>query len=189
MADAAPLPIDLDQGRYLIKERLGDGAMADVFMAFDVQTDAWCAVKILKEEFLKRASVRERFTAEARILMMLDHRNIIRCLAANTEIEHPWMVLELAEGGCLIDWIQSNGKVPPRMAIDIAIQICKGLGAAHDAGIVHRDVKPHNILMNLPTVRCLRGWRSTSLFRSAKASGRLTTPASCTATSNPTTSS
>jgi len=141
-------PSELDDGRYLIEKRLGEGAMATVYLAFDSHNESWCAAKILKKSLVKKPNARRRFESEARILMSLDHRNIIKGLAADTEQNPPWLVLELAEGGCLIDWINSHGKVPPRMAVDIGIQICKGLAAAHDSGIVHRDVKPHNILMN-----------------------------------------
>lgn len=141
------LPV-LPDARYQVAGKLGDGGMATVYRALDTQRNEWVAVKLLLPKFIGRTKIRQRFTNEAQAMQRLRHRNIIRVLDVNTSVLQPYFVMEMAEGGCVVEWLAEYGAMPPRMAVDIAIQVCKGLGAAHREGVVHRDVKPHNILVN-----------------------------------------
>jgi serine/threonine protein kinase len=141
-------PPILPGGRYDITAKLGEGGMAVVYRAFDKENSAWCAVKVLHSKYLRRPKIRQRFTAEAEAMKRLRHRNVVQVFEVDTMGTKPFFAMELAEGGCVVDWLERYGPMPPRMACDVAIQICKGLGAAHRHGVIHRDVKPHNILVN-----------------------------------------
>jgi serine/threonine protein kinase len=141
-------PPILPGGRYDITAKLGEGGMAVVYRAFDKENSEWCAVKVLHSKYLRRPKIRHRFSAEAEAMKRLRHRNVVQVFEMDTAGTKPFFAMELAEGGCVVDWLEKYGPMPPRMACDIAIQICKGLGAAHRHGVIHRDVKPHNILVN-----------------------------------------
>ena len=141
------LPV-LPGGRYDVTAKLGEGGMAIVYRAYDKVNNEWCAVKVLHNKYTRRPKIRARFTAEAEAMKRLRHRNVVQIFEVDTEGARPYFAMELAEGGCVVDWLEKFGAMPPRMACDIAIQICKGLGAAHRQGVIHRDVKPHNILVN-----------------------------------------
>ncbi len=134
--------------RYQVVERLGQGGMAVVFRAVDNDLRRWCALKVLLPEFRDDPTARARFRAEAEAMIRLRHRNLMEVWDAQVDGDVPFFAMELATGGCVVDWVQRHGPMPPRMAVDVVIQVCKGLRAAHDKGIVHRDVKPHNILVN-----------------------------------------
>jgi len=138
----------LPGGRYAPESELGRGGTAVVFRTYDHDRDEWCAVKLLHRRRAKHERARRRFLDEAEVLTRLDHRNVIHVRDVVRDAARPYLVMELAEGGSLMDWTRRNGPMPPRMAVDMAIQICKGVGAAHKLGVVHRDVKPHNILLN-----------------------------------------
>ncbi len=118
-----------------------------MYRAWDTQTEQWVAVKVLLPEFARRKKLRRRFANEGRTMMQLDHRNIVRIIDVGPDDDLPFIAMEIADGGCVIDWIEAYGPMPPRLAIDVIMQACKGLKAAHAQGIVHRDVKPHNILI------------------------------------------
>jgi serine/threonine protein kinase len=122
--------------------------MASVYRAYDTHTAEWRAVKILLPEYARRRKLRKRFSNEAQTMIKLDHRHIVKVFDVGTTDELPYIVMELASGGCVIDWVDNYGPMPARMAVDIVMQACKGLKAAHEMGVVHRDVKPHNILVN-----------------------------------------
>lgn len=134
-------------GRYRLAAKLGEGGMAVVYRAWDTQGNDWVAIKVLLPELARKRKLRQRFENEARTLVGLDHRNIVKVLDVGTDEPLPYIVMELADGGCVIDWVERFGPMPARMAVDIVIAACKGLNAAHEQGIVHRDVKPHNILI------------------------------------------
>ncbi|MEZ4316745.1 MAG: serine/threonine-protein kinase [Myxococcota bacterium] len=138
----------LSDGRYTLTRRLGEGGMASVFLAWDNKLKVWRAVKVLLPSVLKKKKVRKRFENEAHAMARLEHPNIVRVYDVGSENNVPYMVMELAEGGCIIDWLSRYGPMPPRLAVDVTVQICKGIRAAHEAGIVHRDIKPHNVLVN-----------------------------------------
>lgn len=104
-------------------------------------------MKLLHERLAGSERQRRRFLDEAIVLQQLDHRNVIDVLEVQSDAARPFLVMELAEGGSLMDWSRTHGPMPARMAVDLAIQMCKGLDAAHRIGVIHRDVKPHNILL------------------------------------------
>ncbi|MBX2797265.1 MAG: serine/threonine protein kinase [Myxococcales bacterium] len=134
--------------RYMATGLLGEGGMAEVFRAWDSQDRTWCAIKMLRETYASRESSRSRFVTEGETVIALDHRNVIDAWDIVSTVDRPFLVMEIAEGGSLKDWVDLHGRMPPRLAVDVAIQISKGVGAAHEFGVVHRDIKPHNILLS-----------------------------------------
>jgi len=132
--------------RYGRSAALGDGGMASVFRVFDHSAGKWRAAKVLPTA--AKPAMRKRFEDEARAMMEIRHRNVVRVHDVYVDGAVPFFVMDLAEGGSLTDWLNANGAMPPRMACDAAMQICKGVNAAHVLGIVHRDIKPHNVLIN-----------------------------------------
>jgi serine/threonine protein kinase len=140
-----PLPED----RYYIHDLLGEGGMARVWRAWHYTRQTWCAVKVLQERGSREKLPRRRFLDEGRTMIALDHRNIIKGWELSDEdTERPYLVMEVADGGSLRDWVARHGPMPPHMAVGVAIQICKGISAVHTKGVIHRDIKPHNILIN-----------------------------------------
>ncbi len=137
----------LSHGRYRLVSELGKGGMATVYRGYDAQLEQWRAIKVLAPELSGRRSLRERFGIEARTMAKLHHPNIVGVLDVGVEGNRVYMVMELVRGGCLIDRVESHGPLPPRMATEVILGVCEGLSAAHKAGVVHRDVKPHNVLI------------------------------------------
>lgn len=126
---------------------LGKGAQARVYLAFDARLKQWRAIKILDPEFIQDSHVRQRFDHEAEAMARLSHRNLLRVVDIDSDGATPFIVMELARGGALTDWLRRNGKMSPRQAVDVVMQACDGLHHAHGLGVVHRDVKPHNLLI------------------------------------------
>ena len=105
-------------------------------------------MKILLPRFASKAKVRARFAAEARAMAMLEHPNIVRVYDVETEAALPYLVMELVPSGSLANWLETYGAFPPRQALGVVLQICAGADAAHAANIVHRDIKPQNVLVD-----------------------------------------
>ncbi|MCA9489696.1 MAG: serine/threonine protein kinase [Myxococcales bacterium] len=126
---------------------LGKGAQARVYLAWDSRLKQWRALKVLAQAHLDDEHIKSRFDGEAQMMAKLSHLNLLRVLDVAADGHIPFMVMELARGGSIVDWMKRNGALPPRMAVDVAIQCCHGLEHSHAQGIVHRDVKPHNILV------------------------------------------
>ncbi len=136
-------------GKYRIIEKVGSGGMADVYKAVQAGTlHRTVAVKILKAEFQTDASFVRRFEQEAQAVLNLSHEHIVRSYAVGTEDDLHYIVLEYVDGSTLKECIRAQGKFLSRSAINIGSQVLDALSHAHEQGIIHRDVKPQNIIIN-----------------------------------------
>ena len=134
-------------GRYEIKEIIGVGGMAVVYKAFDNQENRTVAVKILKEEFISNEEFVRRFKNESKAIAMLSHPNIVKVYDVSFGDLIQYIVMEYIDGITLKEFIEREGSLRWKDAVHFTIQILKGLQHAHDKGIVHRDVKPQNIMV------------------------------------------
>jgi tRNA A-37 threonylcarbamoyl transferase component Bud32 len=133
--------------RYRIVRELGSGGMATIYEAMHVTLGMGVAVKILSRKYAQNAMVVTRFLNEARALALLDHPNVVRIVDFDLVDQEPYMVLELLVGETLSSRLLS-GKVSPDAALRIAAQIGSALSAAHEKGVIHRDVKPENVFLS-----------------------------------------
>ena len=141
--------------RYELVERIGFGGMAEVYKARCRVLKRWVAVKILKDEFVNDEEFLERFEREAYAAGSLNHPNIVSIYDVGREDNIHYIVMEYIDGITLKDYIQQNGALPWEEAADIAISVLSALHKAHRHNIIHRDIKPQNIIMtsdNVPKV-------------------------------------
>ena len=134
-------------GRYEILEEIGRGGMAVVYRARCHRLNRYVAVKILKEELSRDEDFRRRFHAESQAVAMLSHPNIVAVYDVNHSNDADYIVMELIDGLTLKQYMQQRGVLSWREALHFATQIAKALEHAHGRGIVHRDIKPHNIMI------------------------------------------
>ncbi|MEV4134058.1 protein kinase [Dactylosporangium sp. NPDC049742] len=134
-------------GRYELRSVIGRGGMADVWLAVDGRLDRPVAVKMLHDQGGADPSIPERFEREAHTAARLSHPSIVAVYDVGVDGGTPYLVMELVQGHSLADEL-AKGPLDPRRAVHIAEQVCDALAAAHDAGVVHRDVKPANILIS-----------------------------------------
>src|SRR4051794_31532591 len=139
---------DVLADRYELEELLGTGGMSTVYRAHDRVLDRRVALKILHKHFGEDDEYVERFLREARSVAGLSHPNIVTVIDRGDHEDRQFIVFEYIEGETLKQLIQRNGPVPVRRALEIAIQIARALASAHEKGLVHRDVKPQNVLLN-----------------------------------------
>ncbi len=135
--------------RFRLDELIGRGAMAEVYLALDLQTQAFVALKILRHQHVTDAVSLARFAREADVQARLRHRNVAALLATGvtTDKYEPYLAVELLRGKSLRSVIKSEGRVSPRRAASYAWQALQGLHAVHRAGVLHRDLKPANIML------------------------------------------
>ncbi len=133
--------------RYRIIELIGTGGMAHVYRAVNLSSRKAVAVKVLKDEFRNDAEFLRRFEREARAVLHLSHENIVRAFDVGETDGLPYIVLEFVDGRTLKDILDENGPMPSRIAVALVVQVLDALGAAHAAGIIHRDVKPQNVIV------------------------------------------
>ena len=133
--------------RYRIIEIIGTGGMAHVYRAVNLSTKKIVAIKVLKEEFRNDAEFLRRFEREARAVLHLSHENIVRAFDVGETEGLPYIVLEYVDGKTLKAILDENGPMPPRIAVALVVQVLDALDAAHAAGIIHRDVKPQNVIV------------------------------------------
>jgi serine/threonine-protein kinase len=135
------------RGRYRIEDTLGHGGMAVVYLAEDSELGRRVAVKVLADQFSADGEFRTRFVREARLAARLSHPNVVHVYDAGEENGRPFIVMELVPGETVADLLARRGKLPPQEAAALAKQAAHGLQHAHDAGLVHRDVKPQNLIV------------------------------------------
>ena len=134
-------------GRYEILEAIGFGGMAVVYKARCHRLNRLVAVKILKDELSKDEEFRNRFHAESQAVAMLSHPNIMAVYDVSTHDEADYIVMELIDGITLKQYMEKKGTLNWKETLHFAMQIAKALEHAHGRGIVHRDIKPHNIML------------------------------------------
>ncbi len=133
--------------RYEILEVIGTGGMAVVYKARCHRLNRMVAVKILKDDYLEDEDFRRRFHAESQAVAMLSHPNIVSVYDVSTSIMADYIVMELIEGISLKQYMEKKGVLNWKETLHFAIQIAKALEHAHGRGIVHRDIKPHNVMV------------------------------------------
>jgi serine/threonine protein kinase len=134
-------------GQFRIVERIGAGGMATVFKAYQPVLDRYVAVKVLPDYHARDPVFKERFLREARAAARLDHPNIVQIHLFGEEDNITYIVMQYVDGGTLKDKLRQSGALSAAEAIRFVIQAAEGLGAAHEHGIIHRDVKPANMLL------------------------------------------
>ena len=135
-------------GRYRLESKLGSGGMSTVYLAQDEVLDRPVAVKLLHREISEEADQLERFRREARAAARLSHPNLVSVIDAGEDEGRPYIVFEYVPGETLKQRIQASGPLPVDEAVAYAIEIGRGLIAAHGRKLVHRDVKPQNVLID-----------------------------------------
>jgi eukaryotic-like serine/threonine-protein kinase len=172
--DEAPGVIEVLGDRYLLQSSIGSGGMATIYSARDLQLDRVVAVKVLREIYSTDKNFVARFQREARAASVLKHPNIVRVFDYGQTDGKYYIVMELIEGTDLHSYLSSRNVLDFDRAIIIAHDIALGLGAAHRRGIVHRDVKPQNVLVGIDGSIKLTDFGIVSLYKNANAE-RLTT--------------
>ncbi|MFV0362784.1 MAG: Stk1 family PASTA domain-containing Ser/Thr kinase [Suipraeoptans sp.] len=134
--------------RYQVISKIGTGGMADVYKGKDLMLNRFIAIKVLKKEFRVEADFVAKFKSEAQAAAGLSNPNIVNVYDVGEDRGLNYMVMELVDGITLKEYIRKKGKLSYKEAISIAIQTCQGIGAAHAADIIHRDIKPQNIMIS-----------------------------------------
>jgi serine/threonine-protein kinase len=135
-------------GRYRLEARIGAGGMSTVYRALDETLQRRVAIKLMNTEVVTDSDQLERFRREARAVAQLSHPNIVGVIDAGEDEGRPYIVFEYVEGETLKTRIRRQGRLPIPEAVAYAIEIARALGAAHSRHIVHRDVKPQNVLID-----------------------------------------
>lgn len=135
--------------RYKLEEQIGSGGMSIVYKAIDLQTSQTVAVKILRGELSDDLQLIKKFNVEAEASKRLMHPNIVRTIDVGCDGNVHYIVRDLIEGLTLKEYIDKNGAIEPVHAAEIAYKIALGLQHAHSCGVIHRDIKPHNIIIGV----------------------------------------
>jgi tRNA A-37 threonylcarbamoyl transferase component Bud32 len=135
-------------GRYRLESKLGSGGMSTVYLARDETLERWVAAKVLHREISDQPDQIERFRREARAVAQVSHPNVVAVIDAGEDGGRPYIVFEYCDGETLKQRIERLGKLPLDEAAAYAIEIGRGLAAAHQRRLVHRDVKPQNVLID-----------------------------------------
>ncbi len=160
--------------RYEMQEPIGRGGMATIYRAVDLRMGRVVAAKILREVYSTDPKFVTRFQREARAASALQHPNIVQVYDYGQSGENYYIVMEYVEGSDLRRYLKKNGLLPNDRVVQIAHDVALGLGAAHKLGIVHRDVKPQNIMLNDQGLVKLTDFGIASMYKDAEAE-RLTT--------------
>ena len=183
--------------RYQLESHIGSGGMAMVYSAKDLMLERPVAIKILRSDYSKDPAFRERFRQEARAAANLSHPNIVTVHDFGLDHERLFIVMEQVPGHTLKELIDKRGRFTTEQAIPLIVQACAGIGYAHRAGLVHCDIKPHNMLVTpdqrlkvtdfgiaralasiQPNERTEVVWGSPQYFSPEQAAGHAPSPAS-----------
>jgi len=146
---AAGRPQNLVLGKYVIQDKIGEGGMGEVFMAEHRRMKRPVVVKILPEAAMQSEHSRRRFQREVEAAAQLSHPNIVTAFDADEANDVHFLVMEYIEGEPLGDWVSRVGPLPVPKAVDCILQAAQGLAYAHSKGIIHRDIKPNNLLLDI----------------------------------------
>lgn len=141
------------ESRYLVQDVIGKGTFGAVFRGKNVRTNGEVAIKVLVPSLVSNATglasdnLLKRFELEAQVASQLTHPNTVRVYDYGRLDPIAYMVMQLLDGETLMDMIEQQGAMPPAVAIDYVSQVCGALAEAHKAGLIHRDLKPHNIMV------------------------------------------
>ncbi len=133
--------------RYFLQEVLGSGGMSIVFRAQDRTLERQVAIKVLRQKYSSDPAFRERFRQEARAAANLTHPNIVTVHDFGLDHDRLFIVMEFVPGTTLKNMLEERGRFTVNEAVPLAVQVCAGVGYAHRAGLVHCDIKPHNVLV------------------------------------------
>ena len=134
--------------RYAVLSKIGAGGLADVYKGRDQMLNRYEAIKVLKKQYKEDENFVRKFRSEAQAAAGLIHPNIVNVYDVGEDRGLNYMVMELVEGITLKEYIERKGRLSHKETISIAIQMCSGIGAAHASGIIHRDIKPQNIIIS-----------------------------------------
>jgi len=135
-------------GRYLVQTRIASGGTSTVYRGFDVRLDRPVALKVMDSRYAGDDQFLTRFQLEARTVARLKDPGLVAVYDQGLDGRHPFLVMELIEGGTLRELLAERGPMPPHAAVAVLRPVLGGLAAAHRAGLVHRDVKPENVLIS-----------------------------------------
>jgi serine/threonine protein kinase, bacterial len=135
-------------GRYLVQAKIASGGTSTVYRGLDVRLDRPVALKVMDSRYAGDDQFLTRFQLEARTVARLKHPGLVAVYDQGLDGRHPFLVMELVEGGTLRELLNERGPMPPHAAVALLRPVVGGLAAAHRAGLVHRDVKPENVLIS-----------------------------------------
>jgi tetratricopeptide (TPR) repeat protein/predicted Ser/Thr protein kinase len=135
-------------GRYEILQTLGEGGMGAVYKAHDAEVDRIVALKVIRRDLAGSEDVLRRFRQELVLARQITNRNVVRIYDLGIADGVRFITMEFIEGQELADLLRSKGRLPPKEAAEIMLQVCRGLAAAHGEGVVHRDLKPQNVMID-----------------------------------------
>ncbi len=144
----APLTGTVLDGRYRVDTMIATGGMSAVYRGLDLRLDRPVALKIMESRYAGDQHFLTRFQREARAVARLAHPGLVAVYDQGIEGRHPYLVMELVEGGTLRELLRERGPMPPHAAAAVLAPVLGGLAVAHAAGLVHRDIKPENVLIS-----------------------------------------
>ena len=143
-----PLDGALLDGRYRVEDKIATGGMSTVYRGLDVRLDRPVALKVMDARYANDSQFLTRFQREARAVARLKDPGLVAVYDQGLDAAHPFLVMELVEGGTLRELLRERGPMPPHAAAAVLRPVLGGLAVAHRAGLVHRDIKPENVLIS-----------------------------------------
>jgi serine/threonine-protein kinase len=146
-APAAAKTKEVVMGDYRLTKKLGQGGMGAVYLGHQISLDRPVALKVLTEELASKPAFVERFQREARVMAKIDHPNVLRCYGVGQTGKHHYLAMEFVDGGSIGDWLRKLGKFSLGDSLYLTLTCARALQHAHELNLIHRDIKPDNILL------------------------------------------